>query len=421
MDVVVEGSCFVSGRIERCCIGIDDGKITAIAKVLKGDERYDFGGWLVLPAAIDAHVHFRDPGFTSKEDFYTGSLAALHGGTTCVFDMPNTMPSTTSVASLRDKKRNAGSRSLVDFGLFAGVKPGVNIKGLSKEAIGFKLYMGSTTGDLLVPDIASVKEEIADIGASGRLLAVHAEDEGMRVKETERTLDDHLRNRNNSVETSAIRKIKAAASNCRLHICHVSAKESLPLVAGAQNLTCEVSPHHLLLDRTSGLGAFAKVNPPLRRREDRQALFQALKEGAFDIIASDHAPHTAEEKEEEFEYAPGGVPGVETMVPLIMHHVKDRHLDLSGAMSRLCERPGEIFGVPKGKIAVGYDADLMIFDMTSTATIKAGMLHSKCGWSPYEGLEAVFPKGVFLRGHLMMKDGSQVGERMGRDVVAGQV
>lgn len=419
MEVVVEGNCYVSGRIERCCIGIDDGKITAVAKVLTGDDVHDFGEKLVLPAAIDAHVHFRDPGSTRKEDFATGSLAALCGGISCVFDMPNTKPSTTSPASLRDKKRIAASKSLVDFGLFAGVRPGVDVPGLSREAIGFKLYMGSTTGDLLVPDIVPVRQEISDIGASGKVLAVHAEDEGTRTKDAERTLDDHLRNRNNSVETSAIKKIAAEGKGCRIHICHVSARDSLPLVTGVQGLTSEVAPHHLLLDSASNLGAYAKVNPPLRRREDRQAIFQALKEGAFDMIASDHAPHTIEEKEEEFDYAPSGVPGVETMVPIIMQHVRDRHLDLSGAVRRLCERPGEIFGVPKGKIAVGYDADLMVFDMTSTTTVKADMLHSRCGWTPYEGVEAVFPKAVFLRGQLMMKDGSQVGERMGRDVVAG--
>jgi dihydroorotase len=195
----------------------------------------------------------------------------------------------------------------------------------------------------------------------------------------------------------------------------------LSLVTGVPNLTSEVAPHHFLLDRSGNLGAFGKVNPPLRKREDRQALFQALKDGAFDVIASDHAPHTIEEKEEDFDYAPSGVPGVETMVPLVMQHVKDKQLELSGAIRRLCERPAEIFGVRKGRIAVGYDADLMIFDMAKISIIKADALHSKCGWTPYEGMNAVFPKAVFLRGRLMVEDGSQVGERMGRDVLAGQV
>jgi len=421
MDTVIEGNCFVSGRLERCCIGINDGRIAAIAKDLKGDEVHRYPDKLVLPAATDAHVHFRDPGFTEKEDFGTGSLSALYGGVTCVFDMPNTKPSTISLATLREKRKMASSKSLVDFGLFAGVKAGVNVDGLAKEAIGFKLYMGATTGELLVPDVASISKELAAITASGKILAVHAEDESLRNKEVEKNLDDHLRNRGGSLETSAIKKIiKAAGTRCRLHICHISMKDSLALLAGVANVTSEVAPHHFLLDRGGNLGAFGKVNPPLRRREERQALFQALKDGAFDIIASDHAPHTIDEKEEDFDYAPTGVPGVETMVPLVMHHVKGQHLDLAGAVRRTCERPAEMFGVRKGRLAVGYDADIAVYDMTNASLIDADNLHSKCGWTPYEGMSAVFPKAVFLRGRLMVEDGSQVGERMGRDVLAGK-
>ncbi len=419
MDVVIEGNCFVSGRIERCCIGIENGRIAAVAKFLEGDKVYHYDTKLVLPAAIDAHVHFRDPGMTAKEDFSTGSLAALCGGVTCVLDMPNTRPATTSISTLRDKKKIAASKSLVDFGLFAGVKPGINTANLAKEAVGFKLYMGSTTGELLVPDLKDVTKELRDIGVTGKILAVHAEDESLRSKEIEKNLEDHLRNRSNLIEASAIKKITAQAKDCRLHICHVSAKDSIPLVTGVRGLTSEVSPHHLLLDKgmSSSLGTNGKVNPPLRKREDRQALFQALKEGKLDIIASDHAPHTIEEKQEDFDYAPSGVPGVETMVPLILQLVKEKHLDLNGAVKRLCEKPGEIFDIKKGKIAPGFDADLAIYDLGAESVIRADNLHSKCGWTPYEGSKAIFPKAVFLRGKLMVEGGSQVGERIGRDVV----
>jgi dihydroorotase len=182
-------------------------------------------------------------------------------------------------------------------------------------------------------------------------------------------------------------------------------------------MTTEVTPHHLLLDKDSKLGAFAKVNPPLRKRGDRQALFKALKEGRFDTMASDHAPHTIEEKEEDFDYAPSGMPGVETMVPIMLQLVRERHLALSSLVSRLCERPGELFGIPKGRIGRGYDADLMIVDLTASTDIKADRLHSKCAWTPYDGLSAIFPKAVFLRGEIMTEDGSQVGEPAGRDVV----
>jgi dihydroorotase len=420
MEVVVEGNCFVSGRLERCSIGIEEGKIVQIAKLLDGDKVYHMGNKIVLPAAIDAHVHFRDPGFTEKEDFGTGSTAALFGGVTCVFDMPNTKPSTTTLASLRDKRRIASAKSYVDFGLFAGIKPGTDVKALAKEAVGFKLYMGSTTGDLLVPDLRTIREEISQVASSGKVLAVHAEDETMRRKETERNLEDHLRNRTNECEISAIRKVKEAATGCRLHICHVSARNSLPLISKVQKLTSEVTPHHLLMDMSSRMGARAKVNPPLRKREDRQGLFQALKSGEFDIVASDHAPHTIDEKGEEFDYAPTGMPGVETLAPLMLQLVKERHLDLGAAVSRLCQRPGEIFGVNKGMIQVGYDADLMAVDMTATTSIDAETLHSKCGWTAFEGMRGIFPRSVFLRGQLMMENGGLVGERSGRDAVGTQ-
>lgn len=418
MQVVIEGNCYVSGRLERCAIGVEDGKIVKVAKTLEGDRVYDFGSKLVLPSATDAHVHFREPGMTQKEDFASGSLSALFGGVTCVLDMPNTKPATISLAALREKRTLASSKSLVDFGLFAGIRPGVKVQELVPEAIGFKVYLGSTTGDLLVQSMGSISKELADISRSNKVVAVHAEDESMRKKEIERSLEDHLKNRANVVETSAIKKAKDACKGCRLHICHVSARESIPLVRDASSLTSEVTPHHLLMDKDSKLGTFAKVNPPLRKREDRQALFQALKEGRIDIIASDHAPHTLDEKGEEFDFAPSGVPGVETMVPLILQLVKDRHLALLDVVRRLCEAPASLYGIKKGRIAEGYDADLMIVDMVEGSTrIKAETLHSKCGWTPYEGMEGVFPDAVFLRGELMIDNGSQVGERKGRDVL----
>jgi len=414
---VVEGRCFINGRLEQACVGIENGKIVEIAKQLDGDRVFRFGNKAVLPGATDAHVHFREPGMTQKEDFETGSLAALNGGVTCVFDMPNTKPETTTIAHLREKRRLASRKSLVDFGLFAGLRQGTDVQGLSKEAIGFKLYMASTTGELLVPGLESLKKEIAEISSTGKILAVHAEDEKLRKKDPEEDLDGHLRNRSNECETSAIRKVKDAARGCRLHICHVSAKESIPLVAKEKGVTSEVTPHHLLLDKDIKVGTHAKVNPPLRKRDDRHALFRALQEDAFDIIASDHAPHTIEEKQEDFEYAPSGMPGVETMVPLMFHLVEERHFDLGLLVNKLCVMPAEIFGVPKGKIAVGYDADLMVVDFGACTMVKGEKLHSKCGWTAYEGMPAIFPEAVFLRGQIMVEKGHQVGERIGRDVV----
>ncbi len=420
VDAVVQGRCFVGGNLEQCAIGISDGRIVRIAKTIDGDKVFDFGTKLVLPAAIDAHVHMREPGMTHKEDFASGSLAALHGGVTCVLDMPNTRPPTTTVSALREKKELASSRSLVDFGLFAGVQPGVDIAGLAIEAVGFKLYMGGTTGDLLAHPLGTVRREIETVASTRKVLAVHAEDESLRNKDIEDSLDDHLKNRNNECETSAVRKIIDAAAGCRLHICHVSAKETLPILSKAADVSSEVTPHHFLLDRTNRLGTYGKVNPPLRRREDRQAMFQALKEGVFDVIASDHAPHTVDEKSEDFDYAPCGMPGVETMLPLLLHLVRDRHLALTSVVRMVCERPGEIHGLRKGRIEVGYDADLVVVDLMAGSEIKGDRLLTKCGWTAFEGMPAIFPRAVFVRGEQMMEGDSQVGEAKGRDVVEGQ-
>jgi len=331
--------------------------------------------------------------------------------------MPNTSPPTMTVEAIREKKAIAKGKSAVDFGLFAGIRPGADIAGLSKEAVGFKLYMAGTTGDLLVPSIDSVAHELEETGPNGRVVAVHAEDEGMREREPERGLRDHLRNRRNECETSAIRNISKQGGRTRLHICHISAKESIGLVRQTPGTTCEVTPHHMLLDIDRPIGTMGKVNPPLRTKGDRQALFLAFRQGEIDVLASDHAPHTMDEKGEDFEYAPCGLPGVETMLPLVLQHVRERHLALATVVRAACERPAEIFGLNKGKIAVGFDADLVAVDFMASQDIKGDRLHSKCGWTPFEGMSGIFPKAVIVGGELMMKDGGVVGERRGRDVV----
>ena len=418
MDVVVKGRCYTNGRLVQQCIGVDDGKISAISGSLDGDIVYDFGSKLVIPGAIDMHVHMRDPGATHKEDFMSGSLSALHGGVTCILDMPNTDPPTITAASLKEKLALAGSKSYADFGLFAGVQPGSDVLSLAREgAVGFKLYMAGTTGNLAATAPQSVVEELKAVASTGKVLAVHAEDESLRGKETEASLRDHLKNRSNECETSAIRTLmETSVEGLRTHVCHVSAKESLPLLAQARNMTAEVTPHHLLLDGDAKLGSFGKVNPPLRRREDRQALLAAMKEGRFDAIASDHAPHTIEEKEEDFDFAPSGMPGVETTLPMMIQLVKERHLTLADVVRSTSERPAEIHGLNKGRIEVGYDADLVVIDSQASRQIKADNLHYKCAWTPYEGRLGIFPKAVFLRGEIMIEDGSQIGERCGRGV-----
>jgi len=400
----------------NCTIGIKDGRIAAIKKILEGEEHYDYGDMIILPAAIDAHVHMRDPGLTHKEDFSTGTLAAAFGGVSCVFDMPNTFPPVISRADLIEKKETIARKAWVDYGLFGGCAPGRDPLGMAAGVVGYKLYLASTTGNLLVEkeeDIISIADRV---GRSGKILSVHAEDETLIRKRRERNLEDHMENRPAVCEVSAIEKISRLCGYPKINICHISSPQALRSLEGKPFLR-EVAPHHLLLSVRKRLGPYGKVNPPLRTETARAALFEAFARGEIDILASDHAPHTIDEKEfEDFEFVPAGVPGVETMVPLMLFLVKRDLLPLKVLVRACAERPAEVFGLNKGAIEVGKDADLIVIDMGTTATVKGEELHSKCGWTPYEGWTAIFPRAVFIRGQRLIDDHSLEGRRCGRDV-----
>lgn len=415
MELVVEGRAFVRGRLSNWSIGIEDGKIVALGKNLKGEERMDCRHMLVLPAAIDPHVHFRDPGLTAKEDFTTGTLAAAFGGVGCVLDMPNTLPPAVGLRDLMEKKETIARKAWVDYGLFAGCVPGGKLEPMAPHAIGFKMFMGSSTGKLLVTEERDMLRIGRAVSGTGKVLSVHAEDEALIGTEVEHDLHDHLRNRPAKAEVSAIRKLPSLG--CRTNVCHVSSLEGLR-AAEELGLNKEVTAHHMLLDRDCKRGAFAKVNPPLRTEDDRLGLLQAFIAGRIEMLGSDHAPHTIEDKEQEFSSAPSGMPGVETQVPLMLALVKKGMLPLDVLVRAMAERPAELFGLNKGKIEVGRDADLIIVDTRTMAGIKVNNLHSKCGWTLYEGFDAIFPHATMVRGGVVVEDGSVTGERAGRDVVA---
>jgi dihydroorotase len=409
MDLVIEGNAFISGEIRKCCIGILDGKIRSIKKILQGDKNLDFGDKLILPAAIDAHVHFRDPGMTHKEDFTKGTSSAAFGGVTCVLDMPNTIPPTITIEALRDKARMTQTKSHIDFGLFAGVSQGSDIEALAKSATAFKIYMASTTGELRIEDYSSLPGILKRIGDVKKPVSIHCEDEKKLNKTASvDSLSAHLRSRPNEAEVSAIEFVTKNHNDAKVHICHVSSQEGARLVAASQ-FTSEVTPHHLLFNHDSHLGPRGKVNPPLRTEEDQFALWEALARGEIDIIASDHAPHTLEEKE-EFSLAPSGMPGVETMLPIMLSFIKHNKFPLERLVNAISERPGEIFSINKGKIEEGYDADLIMVDMREEREIETKNLHSKCEWTAYEGYSAVFPKFTFLRGEVVIEDWEMTGE-----------
>ncbi|UCG68599.1 MAG: dihydroorotase [Thermoplasmata archaeon] len=410
MELVIEGNAVINGEIIKCCIGVEEGKIKAIKKILKGDMHYDFGDKLILPGGIDSHVHFRDPGMTHKEDFASGTKSAACGGITCALDMPNTIPPTTNQDALSEKAQIANYKAFVDFGLFAGLGKNSNIEALSKSAMAFKIYMATTTGELLMDDYNALDVIFKEINVTEKPVSVHCEDEFLIDKTLKPdSLRTYLKSRPNQCEASAIEKVLNLHNEAKVHICHVSTSEGVKLIENA-DVTSEVTPPHLFLNSNSKLGALGKVNPPLREFEDQDALWKALNKGTIDILASDHAPHTLEEKE-NFEKAPSGVPGVETMLPLMLWRVKHGKFGISRFVNVACERPGEIFNLRKGKLKEGYDADIIMVDMRSETEIKGEDLHSKCGWTPFEGLSAVFPKFTFVRGEVVIEDWELTGER----------
>jgi dihydroorotase len=433
MELVVEGNVFFEGRPRKLALGIEDGLIVAVKKVIRGVRTVDYGDRLILPGAIDAHVHFRDPGMTHKEDFLSGTTAAACGGVTTVLDMPNTAPTVTSLEELNDKLASVRRRACVDYGLFFGL----NGRGRPERAVaftaGYKLYMGSTTGDLLVDDYSRLSEILAPLSATGRPVAVHAEDETIlrAIRSVPRDPLTYNDRRPPEAEVSAVRRFLDALGGGRGHVCHLSTRGALELLRpsrarpadakagesqparpegegaeGERAVTCEVTPHHLLLDARehNGLGALGKMNPPLRKRDEREALWNAFLDGRIDCLASDHAPHLEEEKDTKFAEAPAGVPGTETMLPLMMTFVKDGRLPIGRLVDAACLRPAGIFGLPGGIIALGGPAHLAVYDLHEYRAIRGKSLHSKCAWSPFEGREACFPKAVYLRGRPVVDD-----------------
>ena len=427
MDLTIEGKAYVYGVFNDCCIGIKDGKISEIKKILKGDEHTDFGNKLIIPAGIDIHVHFRDPGLTRKEDFSTGSMAAAFGGVSCFFDMPNTIPQTTNVQTLTDKITSAGKKSHVDFGVYAGVTNSNlnNIESLSKKCNGFKIYLGSSTNSLKFSKV-NLRNTLQEISKTDAPVLFHAEDETLLTKNKgiEGNLVDHIRFRPSACEETSIKDIiqESHKRNVKAHICHLSSIEGLEaLKKRPNNISCGVTPHHSLLsvDKNMGSQTFYKVNPPIRSSFDKEALFNAAKNGIIDVIESDHAPHTKEEKDTDFAEAPSGLPSVETMYPLFLHLAKNEVVSFQRIISLLCQRPAELLNIPKGKIEVGRDADLIVVDLKDETRIKSDNLHSKCGWTPFEDWSAIFPTHVFVRGEKVIEDNEiQVSQGFGRFVGA---
>ncbi|MEM2924816.1 MAG: dihydroorotase [Methanocellales archaeon] len=406
---IKNGKVFLKDKIIQADIGIENGKIARAAKIVEGFKVINASKMLVLPGSIDVHVHFREPGLTHKEDWYTGSCAAAAGGVTSVIDQPNTIPPTTTAKAFKKKLKLAKQKSIVDFGINAGVIEKSEIEEMWKlGAIAFgEIFLA----DSMAVDYSFLNSALERIGKLQGLACVHAEDSGLIMQNLKKyknlTPISYSRVRSPRCEALAIQRVLGLYEKLkikpRLHICHLSTKLGLKLLKQS-SCTAEVTPHHLLLNLKdcNRLGNLAKVNPPLRSKVDQLAVLRAFIKGEVSILASDHAPHLPIEKQDLCS-SPSGMPGVETMIPLLLALVKKRLIPLEKLVNAASKNPARIFKIKnKGEIKPGMDADLLITDL-KPMKIKAKRLHSKCNWTPFEGFEAIFPKLTLLRGEVIFQ------------------
>ena len=431
-DLLIAGATVVNhdGVGERD-VAIANGRIAAIGdlKSAKAAEVLDGKGLHVLPGVIDSQVHFREPGLEHKEDLETGSRAAVAGGVTAVFEMPNTKPLTTSADTLADKVRRARHRMFCDFAFFVGgTRDNINdIPALEKleASAGIKVFMGSSTGDLLVDDGTSLDAIIAKIS---RRASFHAEDEArlksrMGIRRAGDT-SSHPEWRDPEAALIATTRLVAMAEKYRkrVHVLHISTAEEMTFLKDHKDYaSVEVTPHHLTLeapDCYERLGAYAQMNPPVRDARHRAAIWSALQSGVVDVLGSDHAPHDRSEKEHAYPDTHSGMTGVQTLVPIMLDHVNAGRLSIERFVDLTSHGPQRLFGLrSKGRIAVGYDADLTMVDLKRRETIRNDWIESRCGWTPYDGVAVTgWPVGTFIRGRKVMWDGEILGPANGEPV-----
>lgn len=409
-ELVIQTKILQHGEVKPVSIGIEKGRIMALGPGLQGDAVQDYSHCIALPGGVDIHTHMRDPGCEHKEDFFTGTKSAAFGGTTTILDMPNTQPEVVNIEAFEEKAAAVEAKANVDYGLFAELISPHSVQVLAEKAIGFKLFLSETTGTEGIFEDA--EKLLSAYGLAKKVITVHAEDPSLFTNVKSVNLKAHNVRRNMEAEILAVERVLAAKTSGTINLAHLTTLESVEL-AREHKARYELTPHHLLLSDDMDLGALGKVNPPLRHKDITIELFEELKAGRVDIIASDHAPHALAEKEGEFEYAPSGVPGVETRIPLLMSLAEKKIISIETIQKSCCERPASLFNLPKGHIVEGYDADIALFDMSQTSKIAGEDLHSKCGWTPFEGYDAIFPVAVFLRGKLIVKD-RKIAEKHGR-------
>jgi len=423
-DLIVRGGIVVNQAGEGLRdIGVTAGRIAAIGDLARASagETIAAKGLHVLPGVIDTQVHFREPGLTQKEDLETGSRSAVLGGVTAVFEMPNTNPTTTSAEALADKLARGHHRMHCDFAFYMGGTR-ENTRELPElerlpGCCGVKVFVGSSTGSLLVEDDEGLRNILKAIR---RRAAFHSEDEyRLRERKDQRIAGDprsHPVWRDEMVALQCTQRLVALARETgkRVHVLHItSAREMEYLAAHKDVASVEVTPHHLTLaapDCYERLGTLAQMNPPVRDASHRAALWRGLDQGIVDVLGSDHAPHTRAEKAKPYPESPSGMTGVQTLVPLMLDHVNAGKLTLQRFVDLTSAGPNRLFGIAgKGRIAVGYDADFTIVDLKRRATITDAGVGSRAGWTPYDGVTVTgWPVGTVVRGQRVMWEGEVV-------------
>ena len=428
LDLIIKnGSCYINEDFQITDIGIKEKTIVKIGKIEESSkETIDAKDLIVLPGCIDTQVHFREPGSTNAEDLNSGSRAAILGGITSVFEMPNTNPPTSNLIEFQKKIDLAKNRMFTNHAFYFGATPDnynelSNLKNLV-GCCGVKLFAGSSTGDLLVDkekDIEKIFEH------TSKVVAVHSEDEEILNMNKKLIKDGDVHShpiwRSEECAISSTRRIVKIAERFKkkAHILHITTKQEIDFLSQHKgNITFEITPQHLTIfapDCYEKLGTYAQMNPPIRDKSHYDRLWYGVRNNLNDTIGSDHAPHLKENKDKKYPNSPSGMPGVQTLLPVMLNHVNDGKLSLNQLINLVCENPVKIFGIKnKGFIKEGFDADFTIVDMNKTIEIKNENIESKCGWSPFNGFKFKgVPTSTIIAGKIKMQDGKILGDPQG--------
>ncbi len=432
LDLIIKnGSCYIDGNLKKLDLGITKDKISQIGDLSKekANNFFDAENLIVLPGCMDTQVHFREPGSTDAEDLNSGSKAAVVGGITGVFEMPNTKPPTSNKKEFQNKLNLAKNRMYCNYAFYFGATPD-NHKDLSElknleGCCGVKLFAGSSTGTLLVDkekDIEKVFEK------TSKIVSVHSEDEEILNLRKKLIIKGNVLThpvwRNEECAISSTRKIVKIAKrlNKKAHILHVTTKEEVNFLSQNKgNITFEITPQHLTLTSPEcyeKLGTFAQMNPPIRDKSHFDRLWYAVRNNYNDTIGSDHAPHLKKNKQKEYPDSPSGMPGVQTLLPVMLNHINEGRLKLDQLVKLLCENPTNIFRIQnKGFINKSFDADFTIIDLNKVIEIKNEKIESKCGWSPFDGYKFKgTPVATIINGKIKMKNGKILGDPTGKTI-----